>query len=63
MVLAGPKNVLYGIRPKAIEQGRRVIRDNVAAFTGMEDGLLEIVATKDGKTLGTNLTHRLFIMA
>ncbi|MCP4607776.1 MAG: PQQ-binding-like beta-propeller repeat protein [Planctomycetes bacterium] len=53
MVLAGPKNVLYGIKPKAIEQGRRVIRENVDAFTGMEDGLLEIVATKDGKTLGT----------
>ena len=53
MVLAGPRNVLYGIKPKAIEQGRRVIRENVDAFTGMEDGLLEIVATKDGKTLGT----------
>ncbi|HCO95636.1 MAG TPA: hypothetical protein DIU00_17095 [Phycisphaerales bacterium] len=53
MVLAGPKNVLYGVKPRAIEQGRRVIRENVDAFTGMEDGLLEIVATKDGKTLGT----------
>jgi hypothetical protein len=53
MVLAGPKNVLYGIKPMAIEQGRRVVRENVDAFTGMEDGLLEIVATKDGKTLGT----------
>ena len=53
MVLAGPRNVLYGIKPRAIEQGRRVIRENVDAFTGMEDGLLEIVATKDGKTLGT----------
>ena len=53
MVLAGPKNVLYGIKPRAIEQGRRVVRENVDAFTGMADGLLEIVATKDGKTLGT----------
>ena len=53
MVLAGPKNVLYGIKPRAIEEGRRAIRKNVDAFTGMEDGLLEIVATKDGKTLGT----------
>ena len=53
MVLAGPKNVLYGIKPKAIEQGRRVIRENVDAFIGREDGLLEIVATKDGRTLGT----------
>jgi len=53
MVLAGPKNVLYGVKPRAIEQGRRVIRENVDAFTGMNDGLLEIVATKDGKTLGT----------
>jgi hypothetical protein len=53
MVLAGSRNVLYGVKPRAIEQGRRVIRENVDAFTGMEDGLLEIVATKDGKTLGT----------
>ena len=53
MVLAGPRNVLYGVKPKAIEEGRRAIRENVDAFTGMEDGLLEIVATKDGKTLGT----------
>jgi len=53
MVLAGPRNVLYGIKPKAIEEGRRAIRENVDAFTGMENGLLEVVATKDGKTLGT----------
>ena len=53
MVLAGPRNVLYGIKPKAIEEGRRAICENVDAFTGMEDGLLEVVATKDGKTLGT----------
>jgi hypothetical protein len=53
MVLAGPRNVLYGVKPGAIEEGRRAIRENVDAFTGMEDGLLEIVATKDGKTLGT----------
>jgi hypothetical protein len=39
MVLAGPRNVLYGVKPKSIEQGRRVIRGNVDAFTGMADGL------------------------
>jgi outer membrane protein assembly factor BamB len=50
--IAGPRNVLHGVDPKAIKRARALVRDNAEEFAGHGGALLRAVSTEDGRKLG-----------